>query len=146
MGRKSREKRERRAQERTTSKWGNFTPYGPPARNFPPQPAPSPGSTDSERLLARLARRTFLSPFSFPNVFRAERRKHDTISVEVCDLLVVFDNDVLIFSDKDCAFPEGATLDIRWARWYRKAIDEVRISVAWSRTSSPFRCPTLPRY
>lgn len=124
MGRKSREKRERREREHSASKWGNFTPYGPPVRNFRPQPTPSSGSTDSERLLARLARRTFLSPFSFPNVFRAERRKHDTISMEVCDLLVVFGNDVLIFSDKECTFPEGATLDVRWGRWYRRAVEK----------------------
>lgn len=52
MGRKSREKRERREREQTASKWGNFTPYGVPARNYPVQPAPSKGSTDSERLLA----------------------------------------------------------------------------------------------
>lgn len=124
MGRKSREKRERRERERTASKWGNFTPYEAPVRRYPVHPSPSTGSTDSERLLARLARKTFLSTWSFPNVFRAERRKHDTISKEVCDLLVVFEDDVLIFSDKDCVFPSGGTLDVRWARWYRRAIEK----------------------
>jgi hypothetical protein len=126
MGRKSREKQERRERERSASKskWGNFTPYEPPIRKYPVHPSPSSGSTNSERLLARLARKTFLSTWSFPNVFRAERRKHDTISKEVCDLLVVFENDVLIFSDKDCMFPVGGTLDVRWARWYRRAIEK----------------------
>lgn len=79
---------------------------------------------DSERLLARLARKTFLSPWSFPNPFRAEPQIRGTIAKEVCDLLVVFEEHVLIFSDKDCAFPQNGAADVRWARWYRKAIEK----------------------
>jgi hypothetical protein len=72
--------------------------------------------------LARLCRDTFLSTWSYPNIFRAERRGSQTISKEVCDLLVVFEDDVLIFSDKDCAFPQDDNLDLSWSRWYRRAV------------------------
>ncbi len=123
MGRKSREKRERKAAEKIPAKWGNDTPYEPQNRNYPAQPEASKGSTHAERHLARLCRQTFLSSWSYPNVFRAERTpRGNTISKEVCDLLVLFEEHVLIFSDKDCAFPESPNLHLNWTRWYRKAI------------------------
>ena len=43
---------------------------------------------------------------------------------EVCDLLVVFGSHVIIFSDKDCTFPNTGNLAIDWCRWYRKAIEK----------------------
>ena len=41
---------------------------------------------------------------------------------EVCDLLVVFENHVIIFSDKDCAFPDSGNLELDWSRWFKRAI------------------------
>ena len=41
---------------------------------------------------------------------------------ELCDLLVVFENHILIFSDKDCDFPPGHDRDVAWSRWFKKAI------------------------
>ena len=52
------------------------------------------GTTASERYLAQLAERTFLSLWSYLNIHRSQDRK------EVCDLLVVFEKDVIIFSDR----------------------------------------------
>jgi hypothetical protein len=75
----------------------------------------SSGSTPSERYLARLCERSFLSPWSFPNVFRRPGQ-------ELCDLLVVFGNDVVIFSDKSCAFKETGNVRLDWDRWYQRAI------------------------
>jgi hypothetical protein len=43
-------------------------------------------------------------------------------AVEIADLLVVFESDVIIFSDKDCEFPDTDDPDLDWARWYRRAI------------------------
>ena len=43
---------------------------------------------------------------------------------EVCDLLVVFENNVIIFSDKDCEFRGTGDLETEWYRWYKKAILE----------------------
>ena len=79
--------------------------------------------TASERYLARLARTTFLSLWSYPNVYRDESRtKTNGARQEVCDLLVVFGNHVLIFSDKDCEFTDTGDLSVDWPRWFRKAV------------------------
>ena len=39
-----------------------------------------------------------------------------------CDLLVVFENDVLIFSDKDISFPTSSDVHKDWSRWFRRAV------------------------
>ena len=83
----------------------------------------SVGTTPSERYLARLCNHTFLSLWSYPNVFRDQGRnagKGD--GKELCDLLVVFGSDVIIFSDKSCEFPDSGDLVIDWCRWYRRSI------------------------
>lgn len=41
---------------------------------------------------------------------------------EVCDLLVVFEDHVIIFSDKLCVFPASGELRLDWRRWYDRAI------------------------
>ena len=46
------------------------------------------------------------------------------MSKEIVDLLVAFENDIVLFSDKDCAFPSSGNLDVDWSRWYRKAIEK----------------------
>ncbi len=123
MGRKSREKRERREREKLRAEWGNDRPLTPPVVRYPPQPTGSTGSTHSERYLASLCRRTFLSTWSYPNVYRAERRPDGSIqSKEVCDLLVVFQNDVLLFSDKDIIFAQSNDVHTDWVRWYRRGV------------------------
>jgi hypothetical protein len=57
---------------------------------------------------------------------------------EICDLLVVFENHVIIFSDKDCAFPDSGDLMKDWSRWFRKAIqksaDQVWGAERWIRS------------
>ena len=83
----------------------------------------SEGVTQAERYLQRLAEKSFLSLWSYPNVHKNEGlTKKNGTSQEVCDLLVVFENHLIIFSDKDCAFPNTGNLDLDWSRWYRKAI------------------------
>ncbi len=83
----------------------------------------SPSSTSSERYLAQLCRRSFLKLWSYPHLFRDQRQaagKGD--GKEIADLVVVFGNDVLVFSDRACAFPNTGDPDADWRRWYRKAI------------------------
>ena len=83
------------------------------------------GKTPSEQYLAQLARRSFLTMWCYPNVFTDEGRhncKGD--GKELCDLLVVFDNHVLIFSDKHCLFTNNDKIEITWKRWYRRAIEK----------------------
>ncbi len=87
--------------------------------------AEAQGSTDSERALARLARKAFLSLWCYPNVHSDEGRlsgKGD--GKELVDLLVVFGNDVLLFSDKHCAFQLDVDIKVAWARWYKRAIEK----------------------
>jgi hypothetical protein len=42
----------------------------------------------------------------------------------VCDLLVVFENDVIIFSDKNCNYPDTGDEQRDWSRWFRSAVSE----------------------
>lgn len=83
------------------------------------------GSTDSERLLARLARKAFLSLWSYPNPYTDEGRAHGKgVGKELTDLLVVFGQNVLLFSDKHCAYPTHSDANIAWSRWFRRAVEK----------------------
>jgi len=85
-------------------------------------PAPRPivtqvGVTVAERYLKRLCDRTFLSLWSYPGIYRDQgQTKSSRQGKEVCDLLVVFDQDAIIFSDKDCEFPDSGNLRLDWSR------------------------------
>lgn len=88
----------------------------------------SDGLNSSEEYLSRLCNETFLSLWSYPNVYRDQGRTNSKRNEakgdgkELCDLLVVFDNHIFIFSDKRCAFPNSGNIQVDWSRWYRKAI------------------------
>lgn len=85
--------------------------------------ASAEGVTSSERILSKLARKAFLSLWSYPNVYTDEGRKNGKgAGKELCDLFVVFGNDVLLFSDKDCSFGSHNDVRVAWRRWYKKAI------------------------
>jgi hypothetical protein len=73
------------------------------------------GITKSERSLQRLAEHSFLSLWSYPNLFKSKGQ-------ELCDLLVVFDLHVLIFSDKAVKYPRIGNRDVAWKRWFKKAV------------------------
>lgn len=75
--------------------------------------------TPSERLLAKMCEETFLGFWSYANTFREQGGPK-----ELCDLLVLFGDHVILFSDKSCEFPNSGELDRDWARWYRRAIHE----------------------
>lgn len=84
----------------------------------------SNGTNASERYLAQLAERTFLSLWSYPGIYRNQQWSggHGGDGKEVCDLLVVFENRVIIFSDKDIKYQPHSDPKIAWRRWYKKAI------------------------
>jgi len=84
----------------------------------------SEGTTASEKYLARLCEKNFLSLWSYPGVFRDQGKKGCGDGKEICDLLVVFDEHVVIFSDKHCKFPDSVNLDRDWQRWFKKAISQ----------------------
>ncbi|AFZ15600.1 hypothetical protein Cri9333_4834 (plasmid) [Crinalium epipsammum PCC 9333] len=82
------------------------------------------GVTESERYLKLLCDRTFLSLWSYPGVYRDQVSGKGTQGKEVCDLLVVFENHIIIFSDKDCQFPNSDQLELDWNRWFKRAIQK----------------------
>lgn len=99
---------------------------GNPKPKDQPQPETitrSDGITPSEKYLKKLCDHSFLSLWSYSGIFRDQGRtagKGD--GKEVCDLLVVFENHVIIFSDKHINFDNSDSLEIGWSRWFRKAV------------------------
>lgn len=92
----------------------------------------SNGITDAEKYLNELSEKTFLSLWSYPNLYTDQNKKNETsVGKELCDLLVIFESHIIIFSDKNCNFndiPSGKLsdkeLDIKWKRWYKKSIEK----------------------
>lgn len=96
------------------------------------------GTTPSERYLSKLCRWAFLSLWSYTNLHTDEGRKNGKgVGHELCDLLVVFDDDVIIFSDKDAKFDRTIDISIAWKRWFKKAIrksaDQIYGAERWLR-------------
>ena len=83
----------------------------------------SEGGTASERRLAKLAERSFLNLWSYPNPYRDQRQggTGNGDGKELCDLLVVCGEHVIIFSEKTVGWP-GGDIETAWCRWARKAI------------------------
>lgn len=83
------------------------------------------GETSTERYLQGLGKRSFLSLWSYGNPHTPEgRRGGKGAGKELCDLLVVFGDDVLIFSDKEVTFNETCEIQVGWQRWYRRAVSK----------------------
>lgn len=77
----------------------------------------SVGTTSCEKKLAALGYNTFLSLWSYPNPYKVQPG-----GKELCDLLVIFENSIIIFSDKDCRYGETGDARVDWCRWYKRAI------------------------
>ena len=87
------------------------------------------GVTSSERYLKILCDLSFLSLWSYSNVY-------GKIAKELCDLLVVVGDEIIIFSDKTCQFPESDDIILDWSRWFRRAIENSAKQVWGSKTNS----------
>lgn len=84
------------------------------------QPIPqNEGVTGRERHLARLASDQFFSLWSYPGLTRPAKRG---ITKELADLAVIFGDDMVLFSDKDIAWPTHPDVGVAWSRWYREAV------------------------
>ncbi len=81
------------------------------------------GITKSERYLASLGDKVFLRLWSYPNTFIDKKQGNKGDGKELADLLVVFGDDVIIFSDKEIKWPEIEDLNLAWSRWFRRAVE-----------------------
>ncbi|MCX9133908.1 SEC-C metal-binding domain-containing protein [Aeromonas veronii] len=82
------------------------------------------GINDSERYLATLSEKTFLSLWCYPNVYTDEGYSKSKNGKELCDLLVVFENKIIIFSDKNIVFNQEKDIKVAWKRWFKKSVLE----------------------
>jgi hypothetical protein len=81
------------------------------------------GVTPAEQKLKLLCDRSFLSLWSYSGIYRNQGdTRHGGDGKEVCDLLVVFQDHIIIFSDKDCAFPDTGDTKKDWVRWFKRAV------------------------
>jgi len=81
------------------------------------------GVNESERLLMRLCRKSFLSLWAHANLHTDQDMRDGKGSAkEFADILLVFGNDVVIFSDKHIEFQTEIDESIAWKRWYKRAV------------------------
>jgi hypothetical protein len=85
----------------------------------------SDGVNASEKFLSENAETTFLSLWSYPNVFRQP-------GTELADLVAVCGSDIIIFSDKEVGWAGDKDIKVAWARWYKKAVEAGAKSVVGS--------------
>lgn len=74
--------------------------------------------TETERILFKFGKKSFLKLWTYPNLYM----NRDKIHKEVCDLLIVFENHVIIFSDKAIVYKDTGVKNVDWSKWYNKAI------------------------
>ncbi len=87
------------------------------------------GFNKTEKRLIELANNAFIGLWSYPNVYSDEGYSKNKSGKEVCDLLVVFDNNTIIFSDKDIKFHEEIDTSVAWKRWFKKSVTESAIQL-----------------
>lgn len=83
----------------------------------------SQGFTQTEQLLHQLAKNSFFDLWCFMN-------PNQSTGKELCDLLVFFENEVILFFDRESKkFDNNNDIDLNWKRWKKKVIDR-QISTA----------------
>lgn len=73
--------------------------------------------TESERIVSELCKNTFLSFWSFRNPVREDGK-------ELCDVLIVCGNNVIIFSVKDISVKASGDFKVDYIRWQKRAIED----------------------
>ncbi len=82
------------------------------------------GVNASERYLMLLAEHTFLSLWSYLGVYRDQKQAGGSDGKEVCDLLIIFGDHLVIFSDKDVAYQPNIDPRVAWRRWFKAAVQK----------------------
>ena len=85
----------------------------------------SKGLSGTEKMLAELCEKTFLNIWSYPNIYKSDGK-------ELCDILVVFENHVYLFFDRESKKFENPEKDIslQWERWRKEVIEKQMVTVA----------------
>jgi len=79
--------------------------------------------TRTERLLERLCHRSFLRMWAHRSPYRLQRDKRSAAQgKELCDVLVIFEDDVFLFSDKEIEWKDHPKNGVAWSRWHDRAI------------------------
>ena len=86
------------------------------------------GVNRTEKLLGKLCDRAFLQAWTYPNLHRAK-------GTELCDLLVVFDDHIFIFSIKNIKFSTKVDVHTAWERWKNRAITKQLKSLRGAKNS-----------
>ena len=81
------------------------------------------GSTPGERRLSAVADDAFFGLWSYACVMRNVGGAARAVGKEVADLLVFFDNSLILFSEKDIAFQDRGQPAVAWQRWYARSIE-----------------------
>ncbi|WP_210526404.1 hypothetical protein [Pantoea ananatis] len=89
------------------------------------------GFTETEKKLAEICDKTFLKLWSWTSLYNDEGFEKKKKGNEICDLLVYYSNNIIIFSDKGVGYTEAGEkhhpdedgTSIAWKRWKRRAID-----------------------
>lgn len=111
------------------------------------------GFTNEEKFLIKLGMNSFLRFWSWPNLFRDQGNTTNGDGKEICDLTVIFGNDVLFFSDKKIIFNKDKSINIAWSRWARRAvydsIKQIQGAIRWfnkypDRVFIDKKCKTKP--
>jgi hypothetical protein len=71
----------------------------------------------AEEFVYRICRKSFFSLWSYANPQGKRAAK------ELCDILVVFDKDVIIFSVKEVKPTDSGSILVDWTRWNRRVIE-----------------------
>ncbi len=70
-----------------------------------------------------MCQKSFLSLWSYSNLFTDRGRKNGKgVGKELCDLLVIFENDIILFSDKNSKFGNSPDIEVSWRRWFKKTV------------------------
>ena len=71
---------------------------------------------ESEKIVYNICKKSFLSLWSYANPLGKD-------SKELCDILIVCDPDIIIFSVKDVQITDSGDISTDWKRWHKRAID-----------------------
>src|SRR2546421_7426193 len=76
------------------------------------------GLNETEKLVFNLCTKSFLSLWSYANP------QGKTPGKELCDIFVVCEPDIIIFSVKEVAFAEEGDEQVNQQRWFKRAIED----------------------